>query len=180
MAFGFEHPLDDRRKKLLGEIHHVSKLGKRHFRLHHPKLHEMTASLRFLRPERGPKTIHFPKRRGCCLAVELAALREISRLIKIWSLKQCGRALARVWREDRCVDQDESVVVKKRSRGTNDFMPDPKNGMLTSHPKPRVPVLNKKSASVLLGLNRKGIRNLHRLQLCDIHLVPAGRAGVSS
>ena len=82
-----QHSLNHHGYEFFSQLHNIRQFGKSYFRLHHPKLHQMTARFGFLGTEGWAKAIDFPEG-GCSgFTVQLPALSQIGHLVKIICLK---------------------------------------------------------------------------------------------
>ena len=85
-----------------GQIHHIVEIRKRHLRLDHPELGQVTARLRLLGAERRAEAIHAAERHRIRFVVQLPALRQVRRLfVEILRRKQSRRPFAGRRRKDR-------------------------------------------------------------------------------
>ncbi len=107
------HAADDVLEEVLGELHVALEIHERDLGLDHPELGEVAARLRFLRAERRAEAVRLAERGRRGLHVELARLREVRGLAVVVGLEEVRRALARVGREDRRVDEREAAAVEE-------------------------------------------------------------------
>jgi hypothetical protein len=91
----------------------------------------MPPGLGLFRAECGAETIHLTEGCGGRFAIELAALRQISRFVEVLSLKQRGRTFARIGSEDWRIDKNESTLIKKVSTSPDDLVPDTQDCVLS-------------------------------------------------
>src|SRR5438046_4627387 len=112
----------------------------------------MAASLRFLRAKRRAEDVDLAEGEGPCLAVELAALGEIGGLVEVRHREEAGRALARVRREDGCVEGQETVAVEVLATGADDLGAYANDRLLAIRSEPEMAVIEEKGDAVLLGV----------------------------
>ena len=116
---------DERHDEVLGQEEQVVEVRVRHLGLDHPELGEVPARLRLFRPEGGSEAVDPAEGHACRLEIELARLAEVRLPVEVIGLEQGRRALARRWRQDRRIDQDEIALVEEVADRLGDFAPDP-------------------------------------------------------
>src|SRR5207249_9953756 len=114
----------------------------------------MAARLRLLRAKRRAEDVDLAEGEGPCLAVELAALGEIGGLVEVRHREEAGRALARVRREDGCVEGQETVPVEVFATGADDLGAHAHDRLLAIRSEPEMAVIEEKGDAVLLRRDR--------------------------
>ena len=118
-----EHARDHRGDESFGERDHVVEVGVGHLGLDHPELGEVAARLALLGAERRAEAVDLAERHRVGFVVELAALRQVRRLVvEVLHREQRRRAFARGGREDRRVGEDEALVVEEVAHGVDDLV----------------------------------------------------------
>jgi hypothetical protein len=146
-----EHAGDDEGHEPLGELHVAGEVHEGDLWLDHPELGEVAARLALLGAEGGAEAVRLAEGRGRSLHVELAGLREVSRIAVVVGLEERARALAGVGREDRRIDEREVELVEVVAHGLDDRVTHPHDRVLSFGPEPQVAVVHEKIGSVLLG-----------------------------
>src|SRR5947208_6328475 len=114
----------------------------------------MAARLRLLRAKRRAEDVDLAEGEGPCLAVELAALGEIGGFVEVRHREEAGRALARVRREDGCVEGQETVAVEVLATGADDLGAYAHDRLLAIRSEPEMAVIEEKGDAVLLRRDR--------------------------
>src|SRR6266550_2811779 len=154
-ASSLQHPCRDVGKHSLRKLHHVVERCKGHLGLNHPKLGQVSARLRLLRPKRRSKTVDLSESCGGSFVVELPGLREISFLAFkiVYFEERCG-ALASCGSKDWRIGKREPVVIQKIAHCLHHSVANFKNRMLSPGTQPQMPVVHEKLGTVFLGCNR--------------------------
>src|ERR1700735_479291 len=127
------------------------------FRLEHPELGQMAASLGFLSTKCRPECVHFAERRSRRFHVELARLRQISFLIvDIVHFKERGRSFASCGSEYRRIRERITLAVHINSRAELCLRAYAQYGSLPRRANPKMAAIQEKIYAVLLQLNRVG------------------------
>ena len=160
-ARSVEDAADDLDQEVLGEVHVAVEVDERDLGLDHPELGQMAARLRLLGAEGRAEAVHLAERHRAGLHVELAGLREVGLVVEVVDLEQRRRALARVGREDRRVDQREAVRVEVVAAGADDARAHAQDRVLARRAQPEVAVVHQEVGAVLLRRDRVLVRLLH-------------------
>ncbi len=175
-AAAVERPRDQADHELLGELEEVRELGEGDLRLDHPELGQMTARLRFLRPEGGTEAVDLPERHAGRLEVKLSRLAQVGLVAEIIGLEQRRGPLAGGRGQDGRIDQHEITLVKEVPDRLGDLAPDFQQGVLLRRAQPEMPVVEQEVGTMLLGADRVVNRLLQQREPGQAHLVSARSA----